>query len=153
MIYEEYHDLLKKFKSAESSYYKALDRKSKLLYSIEPHAAQLKEVMVDYSFDSPDSAMIDYTAEIDEVNNLINTTRNNKDVLEYELRKKEKELRYSHDIYDRIYVYKWLERKRVREYYRLLDYSKRQIYRFIDEIKENLYSKEKMAQNGTKFVV
>ena len=141
MIYEEYHELLKKYKIAESSYFKALDKKSKLLYSIEPHSSQAKELIVDYSFDNPDTAIIDYTAEIDEINDLINTTRNNKDVLAYELRKKEKELRYSHDIYDRIYVYKWLERKRVREYYKLLAYSRRQIYRFIDEIKENLYSK------------
>jgi len=150
LIYEEYHDLLRKFKSAESSYYKALDKKSRLLYSVEPHSMQVKELIVDYSYDNPDAAIIDYTAEIDEVNNLINTTRNNKDVLDYELRKKEKELRYSHNIYDRVYVYKWLERKRIREYYRLVGYSIRQIYRFIDEIKENLYSKEKMAQNGTK---
>ena len=150
MIYEEHHDLLRKFKSAESSYYKALDKKSKLLYSVELHSTQVKELLVDYSYDNPDAAIIDYTAEIDEVNNLINTTRNNKDVLDYELRKKEKELRYSHNIYDRVYVYKWLERKRVREYYRLLDYSRRQIYNFIREIKENLYSKEKIAQNCTK---
>lgn len=153
MLYVEYHDLLKKYKSAESSYYKALDKKSKLLYSVEPHATQIKELMVDYSYDNPDKAIIDYTVEIDSINELINTTRNNKDVLDYELRKKEKELRYSHNIYDRVYVYKWLERKRVREYYRLLNYSRRQIYRFIDEIKEKLYSKEKMSQNGTKFVV
>ena len=153
MIYEEYHDLLRKFKSAESSYYKALDKKSRLLYSIEPHSTQVKELIVDYSYDNPDAAIIDYTAEIDEVNNLINTTRNNKDVLDYELRKKEKELRNSHNIYDRVYVYKWLGRKRVREYYRLLNYSRRQIYNFINEIKENLYSKEKIAQNCTKIDV
>ena len=153
MIYEEYHDLLRKFKSAESSYYKALDKKSRLLYEVEPHAAQVKEILVDFSLDSSDAAIIDYVAEIDEINDLINTTRNNKDVVGYELKKKEKELRYSSNIYDKIYVYKWLEHKRVREYYRLLNYSKRQIYRFIDEIKEKIYSKEKMAQNGTNFVI
>ena len=150
MIYEEYHELLKKFKVAESSYYKALDKKSKLLYAIEPHTTQVKEILVDFSFDNSDTAIIDYVAEIDEINDLINATRNNKDVVGYELKKKEKELRYSFNIYDKIYVYKWLEHKRVREYYRLLNYSKRQIYRFIDEIKEKIYSKEKMAQNVTK---
>ena len=153
MIYEEYHDLLRKFKSAESSYYKALDKKSKLLYGVEPHAAQFKEIIVDYSYTKPDEDLINYSSEIEEVNDLINETRNNKDVLEYELKKKEKELRYSHDIYDKVYVYHWLERKRVNNYYKLLGYSKRQIYRFIDEIRENIYSNENMAQNGTKFDV
>lgn len=150
MIYVEYHDLLKKYKQAEKSYYKALDKKSKLLYGVEPHATQFKEIMVDYSYNSPDEGFINYSSEIEEVNDLINETRNNKDVLEYELKKKEKELRYSHNIYDRIYVYQWLERKRVNYYYKLLNYSKRQIYRFIDEIKLNIYPEEKMAQNGTK---
>lgn len=150
MFYIEYHDLFKKYKQAEKKYYKALDKKSKLVYSIEPHAAQYKEILVDYSYSNPDEGFINYSSDIDEVNELINETRNNKDVLEYELKKKEKELRYSCDIYDKIYVYQWLERKKVNNYYKLLPYSKRQIYRFIHEIRENLYQDEKMAQNGTK---
>ncbi len=153
MIYEEYHELLKKYKKAENSYFKELDKKSRLLYGVEPHATKPKEMIVDYSYGNPDDAIINYSSEIDEVNELINETRNNKDVLEYELRKKEKELRYSYDIYDKIYVYKWLEHKRVNNYYKLLNYSKRQIYRFIDEIKDNLYKKDKMAQNGTNSIV
>ena len=139
MIYEEYHDLLKKYKQSETSYYKALDRKSRLLYGIEPHTSHPKEIIVDYSYNNPDTAIINYSAEIDEINNLINETRNNKDVLEYELRKKEKELRYSDNIYDKIYVYKWIEHKRLRNYYRLLNYSKRQVYNFINEMRQKLY--------------
>lgn len=150
MLYVEYHELLKKYKQAEKSYYKALDKKSKLLYGVEPHASKIKDIIVDSSYSSPDEGIINYSAEIEEVNNLINEARNNKDVLEYELKKKEKDLRYSYNIYDKIYVYHWLERKRVNNYYKLLDYSKRQIYRFIDEIRENIYSNENMAQNGTK---
>ena len=86
------------------------------------------------------------------MDNLINEARNTKDVLQYELKTKEQVLRSSIDIYDRIYVYKWLEHRRVKNYYRLLNYSKRQIYRFIDEMEIKIYAKSwhKMAQNGTK---
>lgn len=139
MIYEEYHELLKKFKSAEINYFKALDKKSQLLYSVEPHASQPKEIIVDYSYDNPDSSIINYTAEIEDVNKLINEIKNNKDIYETELRKKEDLLRRSNDIYDKIYVYKWLEHRSLNNYYRLLSYSKRQIYNFINEMRKKLY--------------
>lgn len=139
MKFKEYHELLKKYKMAESSYYKALDKKSKLLYNVEPHSVRIKEILVDSSFDRPDSMIIDYTVEIDKVNELINNARNNKDVLGYELKKKEEQLRCSNNVYDRIYVFQWIEHKRVVEYYRLLNYSKRQIYNLIKEIKQKIY--------------
>ncbi len=153
MVYEEYHDLLKKYKEAENSYYNALDKKSKLLYGIESHASKPKALIVNSSHDPYDDPMINYVAEIKEVDDLINETRNNKDMLEHELKKKELELRASVDVYDRIYVYKWIEHKRVKNYWRLLNYSRAQVYRFIDEIKEKLYPKEKMRQNETKIGV
>lgn len=153
MIYEEYHSLLKRYKEAENNYYLALDKKSRLLSGVFPGSSKIKEVMVDSSCNSYDDALINYTSELEEVDKLINEARNTKDVLLYELKLKEDKLKSSIDIYDRIYVYKWIEHRRVKQYYRLLNYSKRQIYRFIDEMKEKIYSKEswhKMAQNGTK---
>lgn len=152
MIYEEYHRLLKRYKEAENNYYLALDKKSRLLSGVFPGASKIKEIVVDSSCSSYDDALINYTSELAEVDNLINEARNTKDVLQYELKTKEQVLRSSIDIYDRIYVYKWLEHRRVKNYYRLLNYSKRQIYRFIDEMEIKIYAKSwhKMAQNGTK---
>ena len=71
-------------------------------------------------------------------------------MLLYELKLKEDKLKGSIDIYDRIYVYKWIEHRRVKNYYKLLNYSRRQVYNLINEMKEKLYSNEKIAQNCTK---
>lgn len=141
MLYLEYHELLKKYKNAEKIYYNALDKKSSLLYLVEPHAVQTKEIINSLSMTNPDEKIIMYVSQIEEVDKLINETRNNKDALNYELNKKEILLKNSQNIYDKIYYFKYIRGKRVNEFYRLINYSKRQIYRFIDEINKSLYKK------------
>ncbi len=64
MVYEEYHDLLKKYKETENSYYNALDKKSKLLYGVEPHASKPKALIVNSSHNPYDDPMINYVADI-----------------------------------------------------------------------------------------
>lgn len=142
-MYIEYHNLLKKYKNAESDYYDALDKKSKLLYIVTPHGTEAKPIINHLTNLSPDEKFNRYTREIEEIDLLINSTRNNKDVLEYELKKKEIELRKSNEVHDRVYVFKWLEHKKVREFYKLINYSMPQTYRFIEEIKEKIYKKSK----------
>ncbi len=150
MLYLEYHELLKKYKNAEKSYYSALDKKSRLLYLVEPHAVQIKEVVNHLSGLNPDYNYIQYTSQIEEVDKLINETRNNKDVLIYELNKKELVLKNSQDIYDKIYYFKYIRGKRVNEFYRLTNYSKRQVYNYINEIKKNLYKNETLHKIAQK---
>ena len=60
-------------------------------------------------------------------------------MLAYELKKMENVMRESGDVYDKIYVYRWIEHKSVYKFYRLLGYSVRQVYRYMDEIKKKLY--------------
>ena len=103
MLYLEYHELLKKYKNAEKIYYNALDKKSSLLYLVEPHAVQTKEIINSLSMTNPDEKIIMYVSQIEEVDKLINETRNNKDALNYELNKKEILLKNSQNIYDKIY--------------------------------------------------
>lgn len=147
MYYLEYHHLLKKYKQAENNYYNALDKQNKLLYNVLPHAVENKEVINHLNQISYDTSLIDYADKIKDVDNLVNETRNTKDMLAYELKDKEKKLRQSKDIYDKVYVLKWMEHKKPKYFCRSIGYSRRQVYRFIDEIKKN------MAQNGTKIDV
>ena len=141
MLYLEYHELLKKYKNAEKIYYNALDKKSSLLYLVEPHAVQAKEIINSLSMTNPDEKIIMYVSQIEEVDKLINETRNNKDALNYELNKKEILLKNSQNIYDKIYYFKYIRGKRVNDFYRLINYSKRQNSIFIDEINKSLYKK------------
>lgn len=140
-MYIEYHELLKKYKDADNKFIEALDKRSKLLYSVTPHAVQPKEIVTHISNTSPDANMIRYASEIEEIDNLINMSRNNRDMLKYEVEKKEIELKNSNNVLDKIYVYKWLEHISVYKITKMINYSKRQTYRFIDEIKKNLYKK------------
>lgn len=138
-MYLEYHELLKKYKDASRRYNESLEERSKLISSVMLKASQYKEVVTFAGNTSSDSNLIDYTSEIDEVDKLINQSRNTRDMLNYELKKLENKMRDSGDVYDKIYIYKWIERKSVYKFYRLIGYSIRQIYYFIDEMKQKLY--------------
>lgn len=137
-MYIEYNELLKQFKRAEKNYNESLEKKSKLILSVMPGAVKPKEVMVTINT-SPDTNLINYTSEIDEVDKLINQSRNTRDMLNYELKKKLIKMKEEGDVYDKIYIYRWIEHKSVYKFYRLVGYSRPQVYRFISEMKENLY--------------
>ena len=137
-MYIEYNELLKQLKKAERNYNEALEKKSELILSVMPGAVKPKEVMVTINT-SPDTNLINYTSEIDEVDKLINQSRNTRDMLNYELKKKLIKMREEGDIYDKIYIYRWIEHKSVYKFYRLVGYSRPQVYRFISEMKEKLY--------------
>ncbi len=137
-MYLEYHELLKKFKKAEKNYNEALEKKSELILSVMPGAVKPKEVITT-SNTSPDTNLIDYTSEIDEVDRLINQSRNTRDMLNYELKKKLIKMREEGDVYDKIYIYRWIEHRSVYKFYRLVGYSVRQTYNYIEEMKEKLY--------------
>lgn len=137
-MYLEYHELLKKFKKAEKNYNEALEKKSELILSVMPGAVKPKEVITT-SNTSPDANLIDYTSEIDEVDRLINQSRNTRDMLNYELKKKLIKMKEEGDVYDKIYIYRWIEHRSVYKFYRLVGYSVRQTYNYIEEMKEKLY--------------
>ncbi len=137
-MYIEYNELLKQFKRAERNYNEALEKKSKLILSVMPGAVKPKEVMITTNT-SPDTNLINYTSEIDEVDNLINQSRNTRDMLNYELKKKLIKMKEEGDVYDKIYLYRWIEHRSVYKFYRLVGYSRPQVYRFISEMKEKLY--------------
>lgn len=137
-MYLEYHELLKQFKKAERNYNEALEKKSELILSVMPGAVKSKEIITT-SNTSPDNNLINYTSEIDEVDKLINQSRNTRDMLNYELKKKLIKMKEEGDVYDKIYIYRWIEHRSVYKFYRLVGYSVRQIYNYIEEMKKNLY--------------
>lgn len=138
-MYLEYHELLKKYKEASRRYNEALEERSKLITNVFPKASQFKEVVTFGGNTSPDWKLIDYTNEIDEVDKLINQSRNTRDMINYELKKMAIEMQISSDVLDKVYYYRWIEHKNPVQFYRLISYSIPQTYRFIDEIKKNLY--------------
>jgi len=146
-MYLEYHELLKKYKDAERRYNESLEERSKLILAVMPKATQAKEIMTSGGNTSSDWKLINYASEIDEVDKFINQSRNTRDMLNYELKKLERLLKDSPDVKDRIYYYRWIKRMSPYKFYKQLGYTVRQIYRYIEEMKENLYKK---SENVTK---
>lgn len=138
-MYLEYHELLKKYKEASRRYNEALEEKSKLILSVLPKASQFQDVVAFGGSVSSDVKLIDYTSKIDDVDKLINQSRNTRDMLNYELKKMANELQGSNDIKDKIYYYKWIRKMSPYKFHRTIGYSIRQIYNLIVEIKEKLY--------------
>ena len=147
-MYIEYHELLKKCKEAERNYNEALEKKSKLILAVLPGSSKPKEVMVSGGHASLDLKLINYTSEIDQVDNLINQSRNTRDMLNYELKKKLIKMREEGDIYDKIYIYRWIEHKSVYKFHKLVGYSKTQVYDYISEMKKKLYKNESSDKIG-----
>ena len=140
-MYLEYHELLKKYKEASRRYNEALEERSKLISNVLPKASQFKEVVTFGGTTSPDAKLIAYTSEIDEVDELINKSRNTRDMLNYELKKMETKMKSSDDVLDRIYYYQHVRRMSPYKFCRLIGYSIRQTYRYIGELDRNLYKK------------
>ena len=147
-MYIEYHELLKKCKEAEKNYNEALEKKSKLILAVLPGSSKPKEVMISGGHASSDLKLINYTSEIDRVDNLINQSRNTRDMLNYELKKKLIKMREEGDVYDKIYIYRWIEHKSVYKFHKLVGYSKTQVYDYISEMKKKLYKNESSDKIG-----
>lgn len=146
-MYLEYHELLKKLKNAERNYNEALEKKSQLLLAVMPGAIKPKEVMVTINT-SPDANLINYASEIDEVDKLINQSRNTRDMLNYELKKKLIKMKEEGDVYDKIYIYRWIEHRSVYKFHKLVGYSKSQVYDYISKMKEKLYKNKSSDKIG-----
>ncbi len=137
-MYLEYHELIRRLKKAEKNYNDALEKKSELILSVMPGAIKSKEIMATSNI-SPDANLVNYVSKMDEVDKLINQSRNTRDMLNYECKKKLIKMKEEGDVYDKIYIYKWIEHRSVYKFYRLIGYSVRQVYNYIDEMKKNLY--------------
>ncbi len=146
-MYLEYHELLKKLKNAERNYNEALEKKSQLILAVMPGAVKVKEVMT-ISNTLPDGKLIDYASEIDEVDKLINQSRNTRDMLMYELKKKLIKMKEEGDVYDKIYIYRWIEHRSVYKFHKLVGYSKSQVYDYISKMKEKLYKNKSSDKIG-----
>lgn len=138
-MYLEYHELLKKYKEAERRFKEALDRGGELYSSVMPKAVQYQEVMVSGSHISSDTKLINFIEERAPIDKIINTTRNDMNILDWRLKVLSLKMKESNEVKDRIYYFKWIEHKSVYKFYKLIGYSVRQTYNIINEIKKELY--------------
>ena len=149
-MYLDYHELLRMYKDAARRYNEALEKKSKLILAVIPGSSKIKQVMVDSSNTYSELNLINYTAEREEVDELINQSRNTRDMLNYELKKLERKMRETGDVYDKIYCYKWIDGRKPRHFNKLIGFSLSRTYDYITEMKNKLYENVK-SENIGKF--
>lgn len=143
-LYEEHYEILKKYKEANKNYNNVLEKKALLVLKTQPGAVDTTKEIVNGNRNIDKFAL--FVEKLEKIDPEIQRTRNERDLHEYFLKKKTIELKNSKEIKDNIYYYKYVERLKVRHIPYKVNYSKRQIYRYLEEIEESL----KMAQNGTK---
>lgn len=134
-LFIEHYKLNEEYKEAKKEFEKALAKKSQLLYSVVPKAANFENELVK---DSSSNKFLNYTIKMEEIDKEINVRRNLRDVLEYRLKLKEIELNNSSNILDKVYLLKYVDERKVRYICIKTNYSKTQIYRILEEIKKKI---------------
>lgn len=147
-MYLDYHELLRMYKDAARRYNEALEKKSKLILAVIPGSSKIKQVMVDGNNPYSDLNLINYAIEKEEVDKLINQSRNTRDMLNYELKKLENKMRTSGDVYDKIYCYKWIDGRKPRHFNKLIGFSLSRTYDYITEMKNKIYENTKSEKIG-----
>lgn len=132
-LFIEHYKLNEEYKEAKKEFEKALAKKSQLLYSVVPKAANFENELVK---GSSSNKFLNYTIKMEEIDKEINVRRNLRDVLEYRLKLKEIELNNSSNILDKIYLLKYVKNMKVRYIAIKTNYSKRRIYDFINDIRK-----------------
>lgn len=133
-LFIEYEKLYKEYKEAKKEYEKALNKKAEYLYSILP-GANKSDGQGTFTFKISNKPL-NYTIQITEIEKEIEVRRNLQDNILYRLKLKELELRDSKNILDKIYVMRFIDRIKVRHIAYKINYSTRQTYRIIEELKE-----------------
>ena len=145
-MYLEYVELFFKKNRAEKDYNAAIDKKQKLLYTVTPHSVVPNDIVNHLSCSAPGSNFINYSDRVTEIDENIKNTRDIFDNRTYLLKIKEAELRESKDVLDRIYVYHWLDKKKVSKFYRLVGYTREYTYDVIEKMREEMNDIRKKVQ-------
>lgn len=138
MLYVKYHDFKNKYHDAQEKFDEILSEKEKLFARTQPKAT-------DYSKDktsggTPSNPFEVYMMKMQEdlVDERLNEARTIINDRKFLLQSKEEELRNSNDWYDRIYVYRFIEKLSVEKIKNLMPYCRSSIYDKITEIEKRL---------------
>lgn len=140
-LFVEYEEIKKEYKKAKKEYDKALEQKALYVYSILPGGSKIDNFISKQN--TLNDKFLAYTIKMSEVDKELEIRKNLVGVLEYRLKLKLLDLRKSKDVIDKIYVYRYIDRLPVSKFYRLVGYSRAQIYNILKKIEKKI----KIRQN------
>ncbi len=146
MLYIQYHEFKNKYNNAQKDYDDILSEKERLFARTQPQATVYDKEKVNGG--NPSNAFDEYLVE-KEKKNIDSRLEEARSILEDRKRllaDKEEELRKSKDWYDKAYIYKYIDRLKVREIKYKMPYCRSQIYEILGKIQKNISS----DKNGQK---
>lgn len=138
MLYEEYEKYKNKYYKAQKKFDEILSEKEKLFIKTQPGST-------DYSKDKTEGGKFENPFDIyiiekqrQKIEERLKEARSVLEDRKKLLKLKEEELRASSNPYDKIYVYKFMERYKIYKICRLVGYGEAQVYRILKKIRKNI---------------
>lgn len=136
MIYIEYEQYRCKYLDLQEQFNHFLTEKERILTKTLPNAIRYDKDKTSSSLDG--NPLEDYVIELEEskVDESLDRIRQLLEDRERLLQLKERELRMSQDVYDRIYRMKYLDCMGINKIAKIMHYSRSQVYRILENIKK-----------------
>ena len=150
MLYMEYELLRRRYIDIRLTWDALMEEKERLFSRTLPTAVQLEKEKV--SGGTPHNSFDEYLIRKEQLH-IDEQIKEAESIIESRwqmLNAKEKELRASKNLHDRIYVMRVIDHSRVVNIARKIGYSESQIYRILEVIEGNI---EKMRENARKTVL
>jgi hypothetical protein len=149
MLYEEYEVHKNKYYEAQKKYDDILSEKEVLFVKTLTKATTYDKEVV--SGGKPSNTFDEYliAKEKKQIDERLEEARSILEDRTKLLKLKEEELRLSNNPYDKIYIYRFIDRLKVYKISRLVGYGEAQIYRILKIIRKNV----KMIENDRKIVI
>lgn len=143
MVYIEYEELKGKYLNAQRCVDQIITEMERLFDKTQPKSADLEKDRV--SGGSYENAFDVYLIEKERKNIDSRLTEAKAIMIERQklVKLKEGELRDSKEIIDRLYVYRYLDRMKVKRIPGRIGYSRPQVYRMLSEIRRNMQHETK----------
>lgn len=136
-IYLEYEICKRKLYAAQNKFDQILKRKEELFDMTQPSSPEMGDKVSGGERGNRFDAYL-ISKEEENLDALLKEAR---DILEDRktlLASKKEELKYSNNLFDKIYYYRYIENFRIKRISKMTNYSESQIYRKLDTIKRNI---------------
>lgn len=140
-LFLEHYEIKQKYLNAKYKYDKLIEKKAMLVISTQPKATNLDKELVKGGI--PTDKFENFVERLEMLDPEIQLARNERDMQEYFLKKKEIELSNSDDVLDKIYYLKYVKHYKVRNVGTNINYSRAQVYRKLEEINQKLKDETK----------
>ena len=144
MIYKEYYKKYYDYKKIKIEKDDLENKKVELIGLVEIKSSSSQNG--GYSTKKEDKFLI-YTAELEEVELKILQKNKVLEELKNQLKTKENELRESKDIYDKVFLYKYIDKLKYYQISAKIKYEKSRTYDFINEVDKNVEKIRKMKSS------